>query len=233
MIDFHTHILPGMDDGAADVRMSLEMLRSSARQGVDVVCATSHFYAYEESPDEFLERRSEAFAELMNAVSESGDHLPRILPGAEVLYFPGISQSDEISKLVIENTHCLLIEPTMTKWSETMLDEIEETGIRNRCIPIVAHIDRYMRVLDDNSLVERVSGRRLVVQVNASFFARPDTSKLAVRLMNEGKIHLLGSDCHNMDDRRPNIKSAAKAADGLGMLKQFAEFNKKAYIMLG
>ena len=56
MIDFHTHILPGMDDGASDAAESLAMLRTSYQQGVDTLFATSHFYADEEDPASFLKQ---------------------------------------------------------------------------------------------------------------------------------------------------------------------------------
>ena len=60
MVDFHSHILPGMDDGASSPEESLQMLARSRQQGVDVLFATSHFYADEEDPAAFLVRREEA-----------------------------------------------------------------------------------------------------------------------------------------------------------------------------
>lgn len=56
IVDLHTHLLPHMDDGSKDTAMSLEMLRRQAEQGVNVVCATSHFYAHEEPPEAFCKR---------------------------------------------------------------------------------------------------------------------------------------------------------------------------------
>ena len=70
MIDFHSHILPEMDDGAEDLETSLEMLRESRRQGVDIICSTSHFYADEEDPESFLTRRSDAYERLQEAVAD-------------------------------------------------------------------------------------------------------------------------------------------------------------------
>ena len=62
IVDLHTHLLPHMDDGSKDTAMSLEMLRRQAEQGVNVVCATSHFYAHEEPPEAFCKRRAAALA---------------------------------------------------------------------------------------------------------------------------------------------------------------------------
>ena len=57
MIDFHSHILPGIDDGSPDVETSLRMIAAQQRQGIDTVIATSHFYASQRTPSHFLERR--------------------------------------------------------------------------------------------------------------------------------------------------------------------------------
>lgn len=65
MIDFHTHILPGVDDGAENIETALAMLREEAVQGVNQVFATPHFYADEETPEAFLERRRASFEGLV------------------------------------------------------------------------------------------------------------------------------------------------------------------------
>ena len=65
MVDFHSHILPEMDDGSSSPEESLKMLEMSARQGIDHIFATSHFYPDEEDPSSFLRRRAEAYGKLM------------------------------------------------------------------------------------------------------------------------------------------------------------------------
>ena len=100
MVDFHSHFLPGIDDGADDVSMGAEMLRESYRQGVRVMCATPHFYADEDDPDTFLARRDDAFRRLREYLGDEKD-IPEIVLGAEVLYFPGISVADEVRTLML------------------------------------------------------------------------------------------------------------------------------------
>ena len=86
IIDFHSHILPGIDDGSKNLEQSLEMMRRSARQGVDTMVATPHFYAHHDDPERFLKRRAEAERSLREAMAaESG--LPELAIGAEVYYF--------------------------------------------------------------------------------------------------------------------------------------------------
>ncbi len=223
MIDFHSHILPDIDDGADCAETSLAMLRESFRQGVRLICATPHFYADEDDPASFLERREEAWAELKAAMgTEEG--FPEIRLGAEVLYFPGISVSEQIRSLTLEGTPFLLVEPPMMPWSEAMLDEIQECGQNLRCIPVVAHVDRYMRMLSDDTLLGRVNGRRLLAQVNAGFFLHRSTRERAMEYLIRGRFQFIGSDCHDMEERRPNMGGAADVIRLAGGEKLFRTF---------
>ena len=107
MIDFHSHILPGIDDGSENVETSLQMIAALKEQGVDTICATSHFYATERTPQRFLFRREEAFEALKASLPADA---PKILLGAEVLYFPGIAHMEELPELCLEGTNLLLLE---------------------------------------------------------------------------------------------------------------------------
>ena len=82
------------------------MLRMSKTQGVNTVFSTSHFYAYDESPAEFIERRNAAFKRLPDEISKSGENFPKIIPGAELLYFPGICDAEDISLMKMGHTNC-------------------------------------------------------------------------------------------------------------------------------
>ena len=232
MIDFHSHILPEIDDGSESVEMSLAMLRESKRQGVDLICSTSHFYADEEDPASFLCRRNEAYDRLVNAMSNPEDY-PQILLGAEVLYFPGISVADEVKDLKLSGSPFLLVEPPMMPWSDAMLDEVEACGQSLHCIPVIAHIDRYMRILNDYTLFDRVRGRKLLIQVNASFFLHRDSRDFALDCLREDRFHMIGTDCHNMDDRCPNVGDAARVIRDAGLTDLYAQFNERLYQLLG
>lgn len=210
MIDFHSHILPGVDDGPQDPETCLSMLRSSFLQGVDAVVSTSHFYGNEEYPEDFLKRRDHAARQLKEAMLLSLQVYPNVILGAEVLYFPGISEADGIDRLRIEGSKSILIEPPMAPWSEDMLDEIQQLGRNFDLVPVIAHVDRYITMLQDPSLLERVRKRGLVVQVNGSYFLNPKTQETALKNLKAGKIQLIGSDCHNMDTRPPNLGAVRK-----------------------
>ena len=205
--DFHSHVLPGMDDGSASPEESLAMLRLAAEHGISHVIATPHFYPRHDNPDRFLERRDLAMMRLREAM-EDKDELPRITLGAEVYFFRGMSESDQLSQLTIEGTNCILIEMPMSPWTEDVYQELEEIWTRRGVLPIVAHIDRYIRPLCTYGIPERLSQLPVLVQANAEFFINKRTAGMALRMLRANKIHLLGSDCHNMNTRKPNLDAA-------------------------
>ena len=235
MIDFHTHVLPGMDDGAADVGEALEMLRMSYVQGVDTVFATSHFYADEEDPSSFLHRRTEAYLRLREAyaaVKEELGPVPKLLPGAEILYFPGLSDCEELRPLALGTTGLLLIEPPVAPFTAAMLDEIEAVGPNLGLVPVMAHLDRYCRLLGDYTLFDLLSERRILVQVNASFFLHRDTEDFAAEMLKAGMFQFLGSDCHNTTTRPPSMGAASAKICEKNMAKDLAKLNEVAYNVL-
>lgn len=210
MIDLHSHVLPGIDDGSKNVEESLAMLWASARQGIGYVAATPHFYPMENSPEQFLERRRAA-AEQLRAVWQPG--LPRLLLGAEVYYFTGISQSIEIETLCLGGT--LLLEMPFCPWTNRMLAEAIALREQRRLNVVLAHIERYFR-WQPKELWEKLLNRGLLMQCNASFFVDWKTRRRAQKLLAMGRIHLLGSDAHNMTSRPPRMGEARSSIGEAG-----------------
>ena len=231
MIDFHSHILPMVDDGAGSVEESLAMLRLSYEHGVEVMVSTSHFYADEDEPDSFLARRNSAFRLLKGAMKEDCLY-PLVVLGAEVLYFPGISQAEGIRRLAIGCGGCILIEPPMARWTDTMLDEIAALGENFQVRPVVAHVDRYMELLRDNRLLHRVLERNLLVQVNTSYFLNPKTTRRAMRNLKEGKLHLIGTDCHNLTSRPPDLRAVLQKVREYKLEDAFRQLSRNAEELL-
>lgn len=205
--DFHSHILPGMDDGSADVAESLAMLRMEVEQGIGHVVATPHFYARYDNPDHFLKKRDRAERLLREAMAaESG--LPEITVGAEVYFFRGMSESEFLPRLTIGSESCILIEMPHGHWTEEMFRELAAVWEKRRILPILAHIDRYIRPFHARKVLQKLEQLPVLVQANADFFLERSTAGLAMRMLKEDRIQLLGSDCHNMDSRKPNLGSA-------------------------
>lgn len=207
MIDFHTHILPGIDDGSDSPEQSIAMLRMEADQGVTHVVLTPHFYPRYDNPEAFLTRRAAAEAALRRAMA---DHtgLPEVILGAEVHFFRGISDSDSLPQLTFSGNRCILIEMPPPPWSDSMYRELAAIREKRDIIPVIAHIDRYIRPLRTCGIPERLSELPVLVQANAGFFLDRFAAPLALRLLREDQIQLLGSDCHNLTTRAPNLGAA-------------------------
>lgn len=207
VIDFHSHVLPGIDDGSSCVEESISMLEQEAGQGIQTVIATPHFYARYDDPASFLEKRALAEAALRRAM-EIRPELPELLVGAEVYYFSGMSDSEVLPQLTIGGKRCILIEMPQSPWTPAMYRELERIHTKQGLIPIVAHIDRYIHPFRTYGIPERLAQLPVMVQANADFFLRSSTARLALKLLRLDQIQLLGSDCHNLEDRSPNLGAA-------------------------
>ena len=207
LTDFHSHILPGVDDGSAGVEESIAMLRMEAAQGINCVVATPHFYARYDDPHRFLQRCAAAEERLREAMEGQPD-LPQILNGAEVHYFPGMSDSDDLRQLTIGKIEGILIEMPPAPWTDGMYRELAQIHEKQGLTPVIAHIDRYITPLRTHGILSRLEEMPVLVQANASFFLKRGTAPFALRLLRQGRIHLLGSDCHNLTDRAPNLGAA-------------------------
>ena len=209
MIDFHSHILPNMDDGSSSLEISIAMLRAAAAQGITHVVATPHFYAWGDEPRSFLERRDRAEAALREEMARHED-LPQVLIGSEVAFFRGISQSEYLPELTIREKGCILIEMPPAPWPEEYYRELEDIRTRWSITPIVAHIDRYIGPFRTWGIPGRLARMPVYVQANGAFFLEWGRGEMALRMLKADQIHLLGSDCHNLSHRKPNLGPAVE-----------------------
>lgn len=206
-VDFHSHILPSVDDGSRSVEESLEMLRAEARQGIGTVVATPHFYANHDTPERFLRRRAAAWEMLQTAMAQEAG-LPEVILGAEVYYFSGISDSDQLHRLTTGQKRYIMLEMPTVPWTQNMYQEMENIYTKHGITPMIAHIDRYISPLRHRQILDRLEELPVLVQANSDFFLRPMTAPLALRMLKEKRIHLLGSDCHNCSTRKPELGRA-------------------------
>lgn len=206
MIDWHSHILPGIDDGSQNVTESSELLKMLSDQGVKTVVATPHFFANSDTIESFLEKRKNSYDTLFEQVLTDS---PEILLGAEVKYYQGISRMNELKKLCIDNSKLLLLEMSMSRWTEYTLREFEELALSRDITVVLAHIERYLKFQNDETW-NRLYENGILMQVNASFFTAFSTKRKALTYLENGDIHFIGSDCHNLTSRAPRIGKAFK-----------------------
>ena len=204
MIDFHSHILPGIDDGSQCVADSLEMLHRLREQGVDTVALTPHFYANRNAVEQFLVRRNRAIQQLCEALD---DDAPRLLRGAEVLYYRGISHLEQLTQLCLEGTNLLLLEMPFSHWSEYEVREVCEMAAGGEVTVLLAHMERYL-AFQSNKTWDRLLKYGVLMQSNAEFFLTPVLRRRALQLLRQDRIHVLGTDTHNLTTRAPHMDAA-------------------------
>ena len=205
MTDFHAHLLPAVDDGSDTVATSLRMLEMWKEQQIERVCATPHFYAERTTPERFLRRREAAYSRLRAAMEEEGEY-PEILLGAEVRFFDGISATRELPELCLTGTELLLLEMPFARWTERVLGEVADI-CRRGIVPVAAHLERYMG-FNNSQMLNRFTDLDILVQCNAEFFLSRRSARKALSLLRDGRIHFLGTDAHNTNDRAPNLGPA-------------------------
>lgn len=201
VIDFHSHILPAMDDGSKDIDMSVEMLKRSKEQGITAIVATPHFYADSNTIAHFLEKRERALKQLENHFEFSA---VKIVSGAEVCFFSGIGHADGMEKLCIGSTNLMLLEMPFRAWSEKDLYEIERL-LNNGITPVIAHLERFYAFQKDKELIPALMDFPVLIQLNAECLLDWKRRRQAVKLFKSGQAHLLGSDCHNLTSRPQNL----------------------------
>ena len=201
--DMHSHILPGMDDGSKDPAMSLRMLQAAASQGTEKILATPHYYPVESVRD-FLVRREQAALQLQQAMSAAGQPLPEVYLAAEVAYRPGIGYEEDLQKLCIGQSEFLLLELPFSPWGAEVLRDIRNIICTKGITPVLAHLERYLRI-QKKKVLQEVLQQGVLVQMNAEAVQQRQTRRKALGMLKSGMVHLLGSDCHNMTSRAPNL----------------------------
>lgn len=207
MTDLHTHILPGMDDGAQSPEDSLSLLRMECLQGVSQVALTPHFRVDKESVQEFLKRRQNAAERLREALD--GQELPVTLKlGAEVFYSTSLAQMDDVDTLCLEGTNVLLVEFSPGLYPRDAADTLYQLT-RQGILPLIAHVERYAFVRNDPNLLSEWIEAGACTQMNAtSLVMHAKQRKLLFPMLRHNLIHVLSTDTHSMAKRPPMLDKA-------------------------
>lgn len=214
MIDIHSHVLFGIDDGATTIEMSLEMLRSYVAQGVTHVFCTSHsrgaMHLYEKH-----------FAMLQQRIAE--EQIPiTILKGCEVKCteeeMPQIIEKlNSGSYPTLNGTDYVLMEFDPYAGADTILNCIRYIRQHSRYHPILAHVEYYNAVYEHPDLVLPIGslGCRLQINVHSLVETKNEELKTFAReLLDCEVISFIGSDAHGTNHRPPVLES------GLAYLKE-------------
>ena len=203
MIDVHTHVLPGIDDGAKDWDICLKMLLLSVNSGIRVVIATPHHtpWARGASPTEIINLCKEAERKLLQEYKVE----MRILPGNEIYYSTGTLEALKAgTAMTLAESQYVLIEFEDQASFSTVYRAVRELR-DGGYIPILAHIERYQCMYKEENMSRLKKGGALfqmnVEALRGGIFDR--RSRWAKRCIQKGLIDFVASDMHNLTTRAP------------------------------
>lgn len=206
MIDFHSHIIHGIDDGARTLDMSLQMLKNADVQGVEYICATPHFIT--EEFEISREKYNEKLARLV--LSAKAENLSvKILSGLETYMHPNLPKLYKEKKIWgINDSEYLLVELPMGQfpmYTEDIFYELMLLGAK----PILAHPERNYKIMNNHELIINLIKQGVLMQTNVGSLLGDygkDVKKTAEEFVKRNMIHILGSDGHNITSRKTRLK---------------------------
>ena len=219
MIDLHSHILAGLDDGARTLDESCEMARVAFAEGVSVIAATPHVRDDFPTSAKVMEK---AVAEL-NGELAANDIDVEIVPGGEVHleWLPTMSKNERRRFTIAQNGRYLLLEVPLVGWPlslDSQIFALRSAGVT----PLLAHPERNSEVQVNPELVERLVRGGARVQVTAASLdgrLGRRASQTCRRLLGLGLVHVLASDAHAPDVRRGNLAQAVDALRDEGLAR--------------
>lgn len=205
MIDIHSHILPGLDDGAKDVKESIQILEHIINQGISEIIATPHILPG--SYDNNKETIDKAYQLLIQEVESKGLEI-KIYKGAELYLVPNLKEKIYKENFTLAGSKYILIEGALQGLPTDlvqMLFELQIAGYK----PILAHAERYANIQNNPDIVKDLINRDILIQINAgSLFGEfgQNAAKVAHQLLQEGGVHFIASDVHHIKNRQVMMK---------------------------
>ena len=208
MIDLHSHLLPGIDDGAKDLVTSLAMARVAVADGITTIACTPHILpgVYNNSGPAIRQ----AVARLAESIAKAGIPIT-LVTGADVHIAPDLDvQLRDGQALTLNDSRYFLLEPphhVLPPRLEDLIFGLQAAGY----FPILTHPERLSWVEGHYELIRRLVSSSVLMQITAGsvmgrFGRRP--RYWAERMLDEGLCHLLATDAHNTEQRAPRMADA-------------------------
>ncbi|AYV73349.1 tyrosine protein phosphatase [Bacillus sp. PK3-056] len=208
MIDIHSHILPGIDDGAKTIKDSIEMAKVALNEGITTIIATPHH-----KNNQFNNLKSSILTKVndLNSVLKQENIPLTVLPGQEVrIYGEVIEDYYKEEILTLNHTNYLFIEfpsTSVPRYAERLLYELQTEGI----IPIIVHPERNKELQEKPDLLYQFVKNGVLTQVTASsvagYFGK-NVKKFSEQLIEHNLTHFIASDAHNIHNRNFKMMDA-------------------------
>ena len=224
-IDIHAHILPQVDDGAADWEDSAGLLEAAARQGFGHIIATPHF-----NRKSGLDLIMGKYEKLELLGKERNPEPVGISLGQEILYFEDITEYlDQGKALTLAGSRYVLVE-FMPEDSAAVILRGTRRLLERGYLPVIAHGERYHSLFEKGRLKELIRSGGYI-QINYSSLAGnmlSPVTRWCRRQLLEGNVHFLATDMHRMNYRPPRTEEVQhwiEKKGGKGLLHQLMVSN--------
>lgn len=202
MIDLHAHILWNMDDGASSLETTVQMCRSAAENGIQIVAATPHMTDLR-MVDDFLYIRNQKITELSRILRS--EEIPlRVCGGAEVFLNELVFESEELSELTVNRSRYLLCEYSLQPFDPDRAFLFAEEILEQELVPIIAHPERYPTFHRYHDLVPTLHRMGARFQVNAESLMGllgMDVCLFATEMLTNGYADVIATDAHGVKYR--------------------------------
>lgn len=200
IIDIHSHILPGLDDGSSTMKETMRMLKAASAQGITRIIATPHYSRHFQNDDP---RKIHALTGKVREAAASHDIPVKIYPGQEIFYSEDIWKLLRQGKLLtLADSRYVMLEFYPYEPYLTICRAVQE-AVREGYRPVLAHLERY-EALDTRDKIDSLRKQGACTQMNfrsaggSLFDAR---TRRCRKLLREGCVDFLGTDMHNMHSR--------------------------------
>lgn len=208
-IDMHSHILPGVDDGARSVDEMKEMLRIAYDEGIRCIIATPHYHPRrgKEPPKKLREQ-----AALLRTEAHAIDEKFRIYLGTEIYFGQEVVEKLKNKQILTMNgRNYVLVEFSPSDSSDYICQSVQKLQVNGYEV-IIAHVERYDSIVSDMGQVCRLREMGVRLQVNAGSITGENgwkTKKVIKKLMREDMVFCVGTDAHRSEGRAPRMRDAA------------------------
>ncbi|MDQ1143756.1 protein-tyrosine phosphatase [Bacillus sp. SORGH_AS 510] len=208
MVDFHCHILPGVDDGAQNLSESIEMAKVAAQQGIRTIVATPHHKnnRYENDKQSILTRVEE-----LNRVLRDEKIDINVLPGQEVRIYGELAEGYDLGEILpVNHTQYVLVEFSSShvpRYTETLFYDLQNKGL----IPVIVHPERNQEIIENPEILYNLVQKGALSQVTAGSLIGnfgKKIQKFSFQLVEANLTHFIASDAHNTRSRTFKMREA-------------------------
>ena len=230
MIDLHTHILPGVDDGADSEKEAMNIVRKAKKQGITKMVATPHYLddTYQLSPTITKSK----IKQLQQKVDQKNLGI-EILPGAEVFITPDLGKKIKNNEIMtINDSHYLLIEfpaDHIPKYADEVFYDLKVLGYK----PIICHPERNDSIISNPNQLYKWVKKGIYAQVNASSLVGVFGSKvkeIALALVKHNLVQFIASDVHSTDKRKQYLAKGLQIIEDINSAKKYMLKNAQKVI---